>query len=222
VTSNAPAKFKESGKRWLHTSAFLLLLGGVALNPASVSAFSSGISASRSGWTASKKQHASLRTGKVLVETVPVAGSDYPLFRGYGYVDATPQEVWSVVEDCANYDKNLARIASSRLVSRAGSKVRCETVVNFPAPFKNARVLTESVHEELSGSRFMRTWQMVSGDFDINKGKWTILPFDESGKASLVVYETHADPQAPIPAAIVKLAQRRALPNLFEKLRQSV
>lgn len=202
----------------------LLIVAFVIATTASTGSYAAtaSLSATRAGWTASENDRSKLATGKVIVQTRTVANSEYPLFRAYGIVDAPPAKVWKVVEDCANYDKHLPRIAASKLVSKSGQTVRCETELKFPAPFPNATVVSDAVHEELPGSTFVRTWSFVRGDFDENRGRWLILPFAEDGNQSLVMYETHAEPHAPVPVKLLQLAQKRALPQLFDKLRSSV
>jgi ribosome-associated toxin RatA of RatAB toxin-antitoxin module len=200
--------------------AIVLALGITGASQAHALPWASvGISVTASGWNASEAVAERLSDGKVVVESHSVSGSSYPLFRGYGVVDAPPERVWAIVEDCAHYDRTLARIQRSRLISRSGTQVRCESVLDFPAPFDDARVVSDAVHRELPNRHFTRTWTFVEGDFDENRGSWTLLPFDDEGASTLVVYETHAEPHAPVPPGLLKLVQRSAMPNLFRRLR---
>jgi hypothetical protein len=52
----------------------------------------------------------------------------------------------------------------------------------------------------------------------VNEGSWEIKPTD-GGKKSIVVYSVLAEPNTSLPAWIREAAQKKAIPEMFERVR---
>ncbi|MGM0578715.1 MAG: SRPBCC family protein [Myxococcota bacterium] len=165
---------------------------------------------------------ARLDAGEVLVFTEEVPDSDTPRVKALGVVDAPPDKVWRVVDRCGDYAETMIKTRSSEEVSRKGGRVRCDITVKLPFPLKNLRAVTDAVHTVKPGEKWSREWKLVEGDYDRNSGSWNLVPFDDEGTRTLVVYEVHADPKIRIPAGIQRMAQKKSIPNLFEHLRETL
>ncbi len=162
-----------------------------------------------------------LARGEVVISTKKVAGSDIPSMKAMAVIDAPAERLWKIVDDCANYKKTMPRIVASEEVSRKGNKVRCKTTLEMPFPLDNLTATTEATLTVQPGKQFKRAWTLVEGDFKRNTGSWTLLPY-EDGKKTLAIYEVHAEPNIAVPDAIQKAAQRKSVPQLFERLRKQV
>ncbi len=160
---------------------------------------------------------ADLEHGKILVSSVPVAGSTEAEHVVRAVVESPPASVWKVVSDCNHYKERLPHIAAATQLSRAGNIVTCQVTIAMPFPTSNLTAITEAVHEERPDG-MSRTWHLVSGDYEYNDGSWTIASY-RGGAASLVTYRLHVKPKTSVPGFIRNLAQEKALPDLLERVR---
>jgi hypothetical protein len=165
---------------------------------------------------------ARLDAGEIIIKTSKVDGSGVPRVKAMGVVDAAPAAIWAVVERCADYKKTMIRTADSEELSRKGNVVRCRVTIELPFPLKNLTATTDAIHTVVAGKKWQRRWSLVEGDYKRNSGSWTLIPFDESGKRTLVIYEVHAEPNIALPDSIQRAAQKKSLPDLFEHLRETI
>jgi ribosome-associated toxin RatA of RatAB toxin-antitoxin module len=151
------------------------------------------------------------------IRVVDVKGSETPKVVAKSVIAEPPAKVWKVVSECANYKDRMPRIAASKLVKQEGNVHTCEVTISMPFPFSNLTARTEAVHEE-SAEGMSRRWKLVRGDYKFNQGSWEVKPID-GGKKSLVTYTVHAEPNTSLPAWIREAAQKKALPELFERVK---
>jgi len=157
--------------------------------------------------------------GEVVIKVRDVSGSPMPHVKAVGVIEAPPESVWSLVEDCNHWKTNLTRIEKAETVWRRGEDVRCKVTVDMPFPVDDLTAVTDAKHR-VRGGTFQRKWWLVEGDYRVNAGSWTITSFQGRPDRALVVYEVHAEPKMSVPDFIVKAAQNQSIPRLFEKLRQ--
>jgi ribosome-associated toxin RatA of RatAB toxin-antitoxin module len=158
-----------------------------------------------------------LEAGRILVGSVPVAGSSEPEHVVRAVVESPPASVWKIVSDCAHYKDHLPHMAASAELSRVGHTVTCQVTIAMPFPIANLTGVTEAIHEERPDG-MTRTWKLVRGDFEFNEGSWTIESY-RGGSASLVTYRLHVKPKTIVPAFIRNMAQEKALPELMQRVR---
>jgi len=158
-----------------------------------------------------------LAAGKILVSSVPVAGSSEPQRVVRAVVESPPSSVWKVVSECAHYRERMPHIAASAELARSGSTVTCQVTVAMPFPVSNLTGITEAVHVERPDG-MSRTWHLVSGDYEYNDGSWTVEPY-RAGAASLVTYRLHVKPKTAVPGFIRNMAQEKTLPELMQRVR---
>ncbi len=163
-----------------------------------------------------------LAKGEILVTLRAVKGADIPAATVRAVVDASPAKVWAVVQDCSRYTKTMMRVKESKEVSRKGNIVHCQVLVDMPWPLSDLGALTRAVHTVRAGKYYQRKWDLVKGDYKINKGSWTVTPYDTTGNRSMVVYQAHAVPNISVPKWIQKAAAKRTFPNLLKHLRKQV
>ena len=172
--------------------------------------------------SADEKTKERLANGEIVISTATAKGSSTPKLKAMVVVPAAPDKVWPIIDQCAKYKETMLRIASSEELSRKGNKVRCKITVEMPFPLSNLTATTEATHTVQPGKLYKREWKLIEGDYKVNTGSWTLVPFDDAGTKTLVVYQVVADPSMPIPDGIKKAAQKKSIPELMEKLRKSV
>ncbi len=156
--------------------------------------------------------------GTVQVNVYSVPGSNTPKVVVRAIIEQPPRKVWAVVSDCAHYSSRLPRVAKSRLVSKVGNKHTCEVTISLPFPLSNLTAVTEAIHEE-NEKGMTRRWKLVSGDYTVNNGSWEVRPLDATGTSTLVTYSVQAEPTTAVPDFIRASAQKKALPDMIERVR---
>lgn len=154
----------------------------------------------------------------VEVKTVEVKGSDTPKVVAKAVLAVSPEKLWKVISDCSQYKDRMPRVAASKLLKQEGNKFTCQVTISMPFPFSNLTAVTESVHEE-SAAGMSRRWKLVRGDYKVNEGSWEIKPVD-GGKKSQVVYTVHAEPNTAVPQWIREAAQKKAIPEMFDRVKE--
>lgn len=156
--------------------------------------------------------------GAVQVNVYSVPNSNTPKVVVRAIIEQPPRKVWAVVSDCAHYSSRLPRVAKSRLVSKVGNKHTCEVTISLPFPLSNLTAITEATHEE-NEKGMTRRWKLVSGDYTVNNGSWEVRPLDATGTSSIVTYSVQAEPTTAVPDFVRAQAQKKALPDLIERVR---
>lgn len=177
------------------------LLGGLALVPSAASA-----------------DPPAPANGQITMNVYSVPGSNTPKIVMRTVIQQPPRKVWAVVSDCAHYTSRLPRIAKSRLISKVGNVHTCEVTISMPFPLSNLTAITQATHTEVNGA-MTRKWKLVSGDYTINNGSWEVKPLNAEGTASVVTYSVQAEPTTAVPTFIREQAQKKALPEMMERVR---
>ncbi len=161
---------------------------------------------------------------KVSQEKFP--DSDVPTNVVEGIIDAPAADVWAVVSDCANYAKTMPRIVKSAELARAGDvksvwTVKCQVTAHLPFPLSDLTGVTQATHKVDPGVKYSREWTLVSGDYDINHGSWTVVAIDE-GKRSYVTYRIRVKPKVNLPTSWMVSAQKSAIKDVIYRMRENV
>jgi ribosome-associated toxin RatA of RatAB toxin-antitoxin module len=154
--------------------------------------------------------------GQVEIKSYAVTGSSTPRIVARGVMDVPAKKVWAIVSDCAHYKEHLPRVAASELLKKEGNVHTCKVTIDMPFPLSNLTGVTSAVHTE-SDTAMSRKWTLVSGDYTVNEGSWEVKALD--GGQSLVVYTIHAEPKTSVPEWIRETAQKKTLPELFERVK---
>jgi len=159
-----------------------------------------------------------LASGEIIVRTEP-AVDGVSKARMEAVIDVPPERVWSIIDRCETYKDRFPRIADSREISREGDTVRCRVVVDLPWPMSDLSAITRATHTAAAGI-YRRAWTLESGDYEINEGSWTLMPFGPDGRRTHAIYELRAKPKTGLPELIREQAQARALPDVIKALRK--
>ncbi len=136
-------------------------------------------------------------------------------------VDAPTTEVWPVVRDCEHYSKFLPSTKNSARTDENGDTI-CHDEIELPFPLTNLKADTKSVAREDPPGTFKREWSFVRGTYRRNRGSWTVLPWGDDNKKTLVIYFVDSDPSMLVPDFILRSAQVGTLPNVFVGVRKRV
>ena len=161
--------------------------------------------------------------GEVFIKTYPVAKSDLPRLVAEGLFDVPVQRVWALIYDCATYSKVMPSIKESKNLGKVnGNKVRCQLTVDLPWPMDDLTSVTDTrLIEEPKKGRYQRIWNLVSGDYTINEGSWT-LESRHNGKYTYLRYEVRVEPKTSVPGFLKRAAQKSKIPGMFKKLRSQL
>jgi len=165
---------------------------------------------------------ARLARGEVIVTTEPVAGSGAPKIIVRAVIDAAPEQVWDLIDKSALYMRFMPRIKKSEELTRDGDDVRTRITVDMPFPLKNLTATTQARHTVEPGVRWVRAWQLESGDYRFNEGSWTLTPFDGEAGRTFALYQIRVLPKMPIPKRIQSAVQEKAMPGMIEAVRGEV
>jgi hypothetical protein len=159
----------------------------------------------------------------IKVWTEPVAGSEIPVAIVEAVVDFAPAVIWPIISRCADYKARMPRIASSKELTRAGDENKaftttCEVTADLPFPLSDLTSVSRADHTVEPGVRYVRRWKMLSGDYDVNEGSWTLVAID-GGARTKVTYRLRAKPRIPLPDAMLRQAQYGTLPDMMRNLR---
>lgn len=163
-----------------------------------------------------------LARGEVLIGTEPVAGSSAPRIVVRAVFDAPAEAVWKHIDQSSRYAEFMPRVKEARELSRVGPEIRTRLTIEMPFPLKNLTATTRARHTVEPGVRWVREWKLEEGDYHVNEGSWTFVPFEGDAARTLAVYRVHVVPKIPIPKALQSAAQEKAMPRLIEALRQRV
>ena len=160
-----------------------------------------------------------LDEGEILIATKPITGSSLPEVTAQAVIDTPPEKLWNIIQDCGNYQKTMSRVVRSKEISRQGGKVVCEVEIGLPFPLSNMTSINEATH--IAGPpKWSRTWHLISGDYEVNNGSWTLSAWNGNPSRTLAVYKLHAIPKTSVPDAILRAGQKKALPAMIEHLRK--
>jgi hypothetical protein len=159
-----------------------------------------------------------LAAGEVLVESVPVEGSDVPRVVVKGVIEAPPSLVWAFISHCDLYAGKMPRISEAKELSREGDVATCRTVLDAPWPVSKLTATTKATMAEHDGT-FTRTWKLDSGDYAINEGSWTLSPFAGDAKRTMLLYQTRVQPKTSVPGFVQRWAQKSGLPDMLKAVR---
>ncbi|MGH7805430.1 MAG: SRPBCC family protein, partial [Candidatus Binatia bacterium] len=160
-----------------------------------------------------------LAAREILTRSEDVPGHKIPRMHAAGVIQAPPEKVWAIIQDCNRYEETMPRTLESDELERDGNRVHCKAKIDMPFPFADLVSETNAVHTIEPGVRWRRQWTHRGGDFDANEGSWTLEPRD-GGAATLARYQALFEPKVSLPNWVLSWAQNVTLPKLIEGLRE--
>lgn len=168
----------------------------------------------------------------ITVYTREAEGQNVAEVKAEGLLEGTPHEVWAVVRDYPNYDKNMPYTQESKILSQEddGKTIQFYSVVNAPLVSKRdyvIRITDESDWKE--GKGYLKSaWTAIQGKvpersgyvrLKLNDGHWRLEP-RENGQKTWATYYVLTDPGGAIPKWIANQANNSAVPDVFRAVRK--
>jgi hypothetical protein len=108
---------------------------------------------------------------------------------------------------------------SKNLGIQKNGKVRCQLTVDLPWPLDDLTSVTDTrLVEDHKKGRYQRIWSLVSGDYTVNEGSWT-LESQCGGSCTYLRYEVRVEPKTSVPGFLKRAAQKSKIPGMFKKLK---
>ena len=137
-----------------------------------------------------------------------------------GIVDATPEEVWQVVNDCPHFKDFMPRTKTSEEKLREPGHSVCRVEIAIPFPMSNLWSETDVTEAKLEAGGYRRSWKLLKGTYKKLHGAWDVLP--EGKDKTLLVYRLEAEPDTMMPDAILRAGQTSSLPDMLKAVRARV
>lgn len=151
-----------------------------------------------------------LRQGAIAVEEVPV--SEGGAVRAQLFVAAPPEVARDVLWAHERYPEFMPHSRTVKVLERRGN-VHLVEMAGGKGPVN----VSYRMERRLEPRRI--TWKTISGDVKRNEGHWA---FDASEGGTLLTYQVHVVPNAPVPGKVVAFLQQQALPGMLEAVRKRI
>lgn len=167
-------------------------------------------------WALSDSQLEHLEAGGVIADGDMVPDRTAADIRAAIQVNATPEQVFLTLTDCAQALKFVPHLKRCAVLETAddGSWQNVEQQVDYGWLTPRANYVFHADYDRFDRIRFSN----LRGDFHENRGIWEFRPVKD-GAATLVTYEARVAPAFYVPRWMMRNMLRRDLPDLMKGLR---
>lgn len=167
---------------------------------------------------ASEELEARLANGDIVVTVQEEEGFDIPPMYTRAIIDAAPDKVFALVDNCNAFKTYIPRVVQSNETQREGNHSTCKFLVDMPWPMDD---LSSTVDATISvtSDKWRREFVHKDGNFIRNDGVWTLTPYGEDGKRTRVEYKLHSAFKTMLPNAFVRSGQKGAMKDLIKSMR---
>lgn len=170
-------------------------------------------------------ERARLARGEVVVRRAPSGLPRLDEVIGFGVVAMPAERVMRALVDHRHYDEWVPFVVQSNARREPDGAVLHHQVLDLPAPVGDRRYTVRArASSERVGDEVVRRlrWQLVpgSGNVRAQRGEWTLRELD-AGR-TLAACRLVVDPGGLAPAWAVNRSSARAMPWIFDGLRQQV
>jgi hypothetical protein len=142
-------------------------------------------------------------------------------FEALGVIRVSPATLWPTLQACDRFQEFMPRTKKSAIRRRSGNTAVCFTEIDMPFPFDNLWSEVKVTETVPGDGTFSRTWTLLKGTYERNRGSWVLYPW-RGGKETLLVYRLAVNPKISVPDFIIRKGQTGALPDMFEAINQRV
>jgi uncharacterized membrane protein len=151
-----------------------------------------------------------LRRGETAVSDVEVAEGG--ALEAAFFVAAPVAVARAVLWDHEKFPQFMPNARTARVLARHGATHVVEQV-GGQGPITVTLVSERTLHADRI------TWRSVRGDVKRNDGEWR---FDAVPGGSVLTYRVHVVPHQPVPGAVTRFLQKRALPAMVAAVRTRI
>ncbi len=167
-----------------------------------------------------------------------VEGSEVREMRAIGLINASPKEVFDVIQDVENYPRQMPYTAEVKVLTRSedGKDILFYSRLNTPMVAERDYII--SIKDESDwkdGKGFYKvSWVAAAREQDTlmpekkdvvrvrtNTGHWLLEP-REDGKKTFATYYLYTVPGGSIPVFIINQANGMAVPKVFDAIKKTV
>lgn len=160
-----------------------------------------------------------------------LAGAGIHEVAATGVVDAPLQTVVRVIADYGRYPEFMPYVSTCRVLARSGTQAWVFQQLRFPFPISDRYYTIKLTAGDpgAAGAPFRVDWQLAENlpvlpkgegePVSANRGFWKLEPL-ENGRRTHLTYYIVTDPGGVLPAWVVNLANRAAVPRVIEAVRQ--
>jgi len=163
--------------------------------------------------------YAALDRGEVIKRVEPVKGAAVARVRAYIVIDAPPQKMFALIDQCNDYIKIMPRMTYSKELQRQGNRVTCKVKIKLPYFLGTLESVTQGIHT-VGPPTWGRAWTLVSGNYKRNVGRWNLTAYKGNPNKTLVEYVLHGVPDLAIPDMLLRKANGRAIPGMLRDFRK--
>ncbi len=153
---------------------------------------------------------AALRRGETRVVDLEVP--DGGALAASFFVSAPAAVAKAVLWDHEKFPQFMPNARTARVLERRGNTHVVEQV-GGQGPITVTLVSERTLHADRI------TWRSVRGDVKRNDGEWRLEPV---AGGTVLTYRVHVVPHQPVPSAVTRFLQKRALPDMVAAVRQRV
>jgi len=165
-------------------------------------------------------------------------GSEVREMKATGLIDATPEEVWTLLRDYDAYTKNMPYTVEAKVLSRQNGDKITLMYQRLETPLVSSRDYIINLYDESEwkdGKGFYKVrWTAAPVETDslvptkqdvvrvrVVDGYWLLEPF-EGGKKTYATYYVFTNPGGSIPVFIINTGNGIAVPRVFDALKAGV
>ena len=163
--------------------------------------------------------YAALDRGEVVKRVEPVKGAAVSRVRAYIVIDAPPQKMFALIDQCNDYIKIMPRMTYSKELKRQGNRVTCKVKIKLPYFLGTLESVTQGIHT-VGPPSWGRAWTLVSGNYKRNVGRWHLTAYQGNPAKTLVQYVLHGVPDLSIPDVLLRKANGAAIPGMLRQFRK--
>jgi hypothetical protein len=168
-------------------------------------------------WEPSAINLGQVKAGRAWAEVAADGPGATGVIHGMVEIDARPEKVWKVMNDCVMARRMIAGLIVCRIVQTGpgGAWDVREQVTKGNVFMPDLHNTYHNDYTPFSLIRFRR----VGGDMKVLHGEWRLVPLD-GGARTRVVYENHVEANFAGPAGLVREALRRDTPKVLANLKR--
>tara|TARA_B100001094_G_scaffold307695_1_gene339623 strand:- start:90 stop:860 length:771 start_codon:yes stop_codon:yes gene_type:complete len=176
-------------------------------------------SGSKQAYTLPAKQKARLERGEIMVWSQNIKGFEIPRVYAKAILPGTAAKNWKLISDCRILKKIVPAVERVEVRKERSKGQTCWLLVDAPWPFSDLTSVLQYTRQAKADGYAM-SFFMIKGDYDRNRGHWSLKPYGDKGDRTLLKYWIHSVPHTTAPNSFIKWGTKSNLKTMFKRLIQ--
>jgi hypothetical protein len=159
-----------------------------------------------------------LERGDIILERLPPAQGIPGVFV-HGLLRCSPDQVWDILIDYRSLSEAIFGLSSAEVVEGAPGDAAVRFTMKLPFPFGAISWINRVRAEEREGL-YVVSWDYLEGDLATNEGWLAMTQHGAGGDQTYVHYQVQVGTRSRLPRSAERLALKRILPKVVERLRK--